>query len=81
MPTETLPPAASLPPAWSQAPAPEWRWLAQDADGRWFWYRTLPELGWAGGIWRSNSRNQQLAAEGLPNENWANSLLERPSTD
>ena len=49
-------------PDWSQAPE-GWDWLAQDADGRWFWYRSAPQLFWAGGLWRANSRNQQLAGQ------------------
>ncbi|HRF21654.1 MAG TPA: hypothetical protein PLB17_05740 [Comamonas denitrificans] len=78
MDSQTAPPSAFLPADWSAAPGPQWRWLAQDADGQWFWYRTEPQLGWAGGVWRSNSRNQQLAGRGAPNPNWAQSLQTRP---
>lgn len=63
-------------PAWADAPA-GWDWLAQDADGQWFWYRTRPELGWAGGVWRSNSRNQQRAGLGLPRTDWDQTLRQR----
>lgn len=64
-------------PDWSQAPE-GWDWLAQDADGRWFWYRTEPQLFWAGGLWRANSRNQQLAGQGAAHDGWADSLQRRP---
>ena len=35
-------------PDWSQAPE-GWDWLAQDEDGRWYWYRTEPIVGVGGG--------------------------------
>ena len=63
-------------PDWSQAPE-GWDWLAQDEDGRWFWYRTEPLVGVGGGVWRSNSRNQQYAGQGLPNPAWDASLRHR----
>ncbi|MCZ2104998.1 MAG: hypothetical protein OZ923_07130 [Comamonadaceae bacterium] len=66
-------------PDWADAPAGTgWNWLAQDADGRWFWYRTEPQLNWSGGVWRSNSRNQQFAADGAPDPNWDATLRVRP---
>lgn len=64
-------------PRWSDAPD-GWNWLAQDEDGRWFWYRTEPVLGIGGGIWRSNSRSQRLAGQGAPNPLWYESLRTRP---
>lgn len=67
-------------PDWSRAPE-GWNWAAQDADGRWFWYRTEPTLGIGGGIWRSNSRNQQLAGQAAPNPDWLETLQTRPPTD
>lgn len=66
-------------PDWADAPA-HWNWLAQDADGKWFWYRTEPQLGWAGGVWRSNSRDQQPAGQGEPSADWADSIHRRPGT-
>lgn len=66
------------PPDWQHAPGPEWRWLAQDADGQWFWYRSEPQLNWPGGVWRSNSRNQLPAAAGQPNADWMDTLRIRP---
>ncbi len=73
----TIPSDAAWTPDWSQAPE-GFDWLAQDADGRWFWYRTEPQLGWAGGVWRSNSRHQQFAGQGAPTALWADSLQARP---
>ena len=63
-------------PDWSQAPE-GWDWLAQDEDGRWFWYRTEPTPGFGGGVWRANSRNQQYAGQGRPNALWMKSLRRR----
>lgn len=67
----------SYTPDWSDAPS-GWDWMAQDEDGRWFWYRTEPVLGIGGGIWRANSRNQCLAGQGSPNPLWYESLCTRP---
>lgn len=69
--------ARNAPPSWDDAP-PGWDWLAQDEDGRWFWYRTCPVPGIGGGVWRANSRAQQLAAQGRPNPDWHDSLRQRP---
>ncbi len=74
-PPDTTP--APQPPDWSLAPE-GWDWSAQDADGRWYWYRTEPVPGIGGGVWRSNSRNQQYAGAGWPNPDWFDSLRRRP---
>ena len=77
MQTETNPGSAT---SWrldlAQAPA-GWNWAAQDGDGRWYWYRTRPQPGFAGRVWRANSRSQQFAGQGAPNEDWHLTLLER----
>lgn len=65
------------PPSWSDAPE-GWNWLAQDADGCWYWYAVEPQLGLPGGVWRSPRRAQQLASQGSPNPLWYESLLQRP---
>jgi hypothetical protein len=62
---------------WRQAPA-DCHWVAQDADGKWFWYRVPPLCGMDGGVWRSNSRQQQYAGSSAPSENWWQSLQTRP---
>lgn len=67
-------------PCWSQAPA-GWNWLAQDADGRWFWYAVEPQLGLAGGVWRSPRRAQEFAAQGTANPLWYESCQQRPNPD
>ncbi|CAM5190293.1 hypothetical protein CDEN61S_00806 [Castellaniella denitrificans] len=74
-PPDTTP--APQAPDWSLAPE-GWDWSAQDADGRWYWYRTEPVPGIGGGVWRSNSRNQQYAEAGRPNPDWFDSLRRRP---
>ena len=61
---------------WAQAPQ-GWNWAAQDGDGRWYWYRTRPQPGFAGRVWRANSRSQQLAGQSVPNEDWHLTLRER----
>lgn len=76
--TETTPRFASQCPDWSLAPA-GFNWRAQDADGRWFWYRTEPVPGIGGGVWRANSRNQQMAGQGRPNPDWLDTLVQRPA--
>ena len=65
-------------PDWSQAPS-GWDWLAQDEDGRWFWYAVPPKPGIGGGVWRSPSKLQQFASQGSPNPDWFDSLRQRPS--
>ncbi len=72
-----LPDFALTPPGWSTAPG-GWDWLAQDADGKWYWYRTEPVPNWGGGVWRSHSRNQQLAGQGQPQDGWIDTLQQRP---
>lgn len=74
-PIDATPPSSA--PDWSAAP-PDWNWTAQDEDGRWFWYRIEPVPGIGGGVWRSNSRNQQYAGQGAPNPDWLESLQQRP---
>lgn len=71
-------PSDTEPPSWQNAPD-GFNWLAQDADGKWYWYKTEPVLGIGGGIWRSNSRNQQFAATGTPNPDWFESMQTRPN--
>lgn len=65
-------------PDWHHAPE-GWNWLAQDEDGRWFWYRSEPRPGIGGGVWRANSRDQQLAGVGMPPEDWIETLQQRPT--
>lgn len=64
-------------PVWANAPT-GWNWLAQDEDGRWFWYGVEPTPSIGGGVWRAPSRAQLLAGEAEPNSDWLNTLLERP---
>lgn len=67
-------------PDWNDAPA-GWDWLAQDEDGRWFWYAVRPQPGIGGGVWRSPSRLQKFAGQGSANPAWFDSLRGRPGTD
>ncbi len=64
-------------PSWSEAPD-GWNWLAQDADGRWFWYAVEPQLGLAGGVWRSPRSAQQFARRGEANPLWYETCTTRP---
>jgi len=65
-------------PDWSAAPE-GWNWAAQDADGRWFWYRVRPVPGIGGGVWRAHSTAQAFACQGEPNDDWFDTLIERPA--
>jgi hypothetical protein len=62
---------------WSLAPE-GFNWVAQDADGKWFWYCNPPLCGMDGGVWRSNSRHQRYAGTGLSAPNWWQTLASRP---
>lgn len=62
-------------PDWAQAPT-DWNWLAQDEDGRWYWYRVQPQPGF--GVWRAHSSAQAFACAGQPNPQWRDSLEQRP---
>ncbi len=64
-------------PDWADAPA-NWHWLAQDEDGRWFWYGVQPTPSIGGGVWRAPSRAQLLAGESDANADWLNTLQKRP---
>ncbi|HRL21446.1 MAG TPA: hypothetical protein PLG97_09085 [Alcaligenes sp.] len=63
---------------WEQAPA-GWDWLAQDADGQWYWYGVEPSPGIGGGVWRAPSRLQKLASPGSANPAWIQALYQRPA--
>lgn len=65
-------------PNWTDAPE-GWDWLAQDEDGRWFWYGVRPQPSLGGGVWRAPSKAQRLALQGTPNPDWAESLRRRAS--
>lgn len=65
-------------PNWDYAPD-GWDWLAQDKDGKWYWYGKEPIAGVEGGIWRSNSRVQQYAGQSEPKDDWLNTLFKRPN--
>lgn len=67
-------------PSWSGAPD-GWNWLAQDEDGRWFWYAVQPQLGAAGGVWRAPRRAQAPAGGGEPNPHWYTTCRQRPDRE
>jgi hypothetical protein len=62
---------------WNLAPE-GFDWVAQDADGKWFWYRVQPQCGQGAGVWRSNSRQQQYAGSSAADANWWESLQKKP---
>lgn len=64
-------------PDWATAPE-GWNWAAQDEDGKWYWYRTKPQPGFGGGVWRAHSTAQRLACAGRPNAGWLDTLHCRP---
>lgn len=64
-------------PVWEHAPT-GWDWLAQDQDGKWYWYAKQPTAGVDGGVWRSNSRAQKYAGQSNSNQGWLDTLCKRP---
>jgi len=69
-------PSGPFIPAWRLAPE-GWDWLAQDEDGKWYWYRVRPQPGIGGGVWRAHSSAQAFAGQGSPNIDWIDSLRHR----
>ena len=66
-------------PSWDKAP--EWaNWLAQDANGRWFWFKLEPLINEEFEEWLSPSDNE-LAEYGAPCENWRATLIQRPAKE
>lgn len=57
-----------------------WDWLAQDEDGKWYWYSQRPEPSYGGGVWRAHSSKQRYASAGTANPDWLLSLQTRPSS-
>ena len=61
-------------PDWSKAPE-EAKYLAQDHNGMWCWYKRPPTmLNWG---WRANGP-WSLALQDRRNENWRETLEARP---
>lgn len=71
-------------PSWENAP--EWaKWLAQDADGEWCWFRHKPLKESEPAIWNNDinlsvkdETQWRRAGESKPNENWRRTLEKRP---
>lgn len=76
---ERQPAASGDKPSWNDAP--EWaQWVAQDADGEWFWYEEKPGL--ASCTWYENDGEDVVfALKGNENPNWRETLEQRPSND
>ncbi len=62
-------------PDWKDAP-PSFNWLAQDRDGDWYWHMTKPQPIHKD-IWGLGT-DCFHAMTGIPNQNWKESLEERP---
>ena len=68
-------------PEWNQAP--EWaNWLAQDADGYWYWFNCKPVPVKKEGFFSSEENEEnyrcELARRGEPNALWALTREARP---
>jgi hypothetical protein len=62
-------------PKWEDAP--EWaNYLAQDADGRWHWYKSEP-ISTSDEEWYSNSQWEQADTK-IFSQNWDKTLEARP---
>jgi len=60
-------------PSWKYAPY--WaKYLAQDENGGWYWFETMPVIGVSGQWWVSGGQIEEADA-GL--DNWMDSLEER----
>lgn len=60
-------------PTWDKAP--KWaKWLAQDKDGRWFWFETEPKIDSSIWIGKDDCRLEQA----IPVTEWKTSLEARP---
>lgn len=60
-------------PDWKDAP--EWaNYLAQDADGDWFWYEHKPECSYS--MWGTHTGRCQIST--TTNAAWKSTLEERP---
>lgn len=64
-------------PDWKDAP--EWaEWVAQDADGTWWFYGYKPRP-WLGMCWMtSHPMGRQHPHKSEPNKNWRKTLENRP---
>lgn len=73
-------PFIDTPPSWDDAP--EWAArLAQDANGKWYWYDLPVEtkiIGWEA---RGDEFQVTLAGTGAPNPNWRDTLQARPTKE
>lgn len=66
-------------PDWGTANAPEWAmWLAQDANGYWFWYSERPYLGKDGWYLRKYSKFSLATSQLYKAKQWKKSLEQRP---
>lgn len=66
-------------PDWGDAP--KWaKWLAQDADGEWFWWKAKPRPGGADKFWVPVKFSGPFtrAMRGAQNPDWAETLERRP---
>jgi len=68
-------------PSWEESP-PNANYLAQDEDGSWHWYITMPQLpricDWAYYCWHGKLASWFVAGKDKMNPDWKNSLEARP---
>ena len=63
-------------PDWKDAP--EWaKYLAQDADGRWYWYEARPKIDNILNLFY-NRTDTDFALVNSANPNWKDTLEKRP---
>lgn len=66
-------------PSW--ADAPDWaEWLAQDADGGWWFYSDCPESDAWRDEWQKICGSTQHVSSGPSNRHWRNTLERRPES-
>lgn len=62
-------------PDWSDAPE-NMNWVAQDANGQWWWYEKMPKVGACS--WLSGGCEIEPSVEAKPSRQWRSSLVGRP---
>jgi len=65
-------------PSWEDAP--DWaEWLAEDKNGKWFWYADRPKRGMIVWLFGDSTRYKGAGESGAANPDWAETLERRPT--
>lgn len=65
-------------PSWDDSTPPWAKWLAQDADGAWYWYSERPHVSTSNPVWmRSPTSKFERAGWSSSSHAWRTSLEPR----